>query len=112
ELTTAEKHRRVCYVVPEEGADLQAIERTIKTMPNYFAEYHTEVNFITEEDRKSTRLNSSHVKISYAVFCLKKKKKTQNTRKHQSRAGHHQRAVGTIIQHRARQSRGELPQSR
>src|SRR5215475_15040816 len=28
-----------------------------------------------DEDRKSTRLNSSHVKISYAVFCLKKKKK-------------------------------------
>src|SRR3989442_11180505 len=31
------------------------------------------------EDRKSTRLNSSHVRISYAVFCLKKKKKTQRT---------------------------------
>src|SRR5436309_6072984 len=30
-----------------------------------------------QEDRKSTRLNSSHVKISYAVFCLKKKKKTK-----------------------------------
>src|SRR5690606_41917374 len=30
-----------------------------------------------DEDRKSTRLNSSHVKISYAVFCLKKKKKNQ-----------------------------------
>src|SRR5689334_23431851 len=29
------------------------------------------------EDRKSTRLNSSHSSISYAVFCLKKKKKTQ-----------------------------------
>src|SRR6266700_6934039 len=29
-------------------------------------------------DRKSTRLNSSHVKISYAVFCLKKKKKQEN----------------------------------
>src|SRR5690349_24257172 len=29
-------------------------------------------------DRKSTRLNSSHVEISYAVFCLKKKKKQQN----------------------------------
>src|SRR5438874_4209263 len=28
-------------------------------------------------DRKSTRLNSSHVEISYAVFCLKKKKKNQ-----------------------------------
>src|SRR5688572_32710481 len=31
------------------------------------------------EDRKSTRLNSSHSQISYAVFCLKKKKKTQST---------------------------------
>src|SRR5688572_32739066 len=31
-----------------------------------------------EEDRKSTRLNSSHSQISYAVFCLKKKKKKKN----------------------------------
>src|SRR5690349_21979168 len=30
-----------------------------------------------DQDRKSTRLNSSHVEISYAVFCLKKKKKRQ-----------------------------------
>src|SRR5690625_5483605 len=34
---------------------------------------------IATEDRKSTRLNSSHVAISYAVFCLKKKKKNTNT---------------------------------
>src|SRR2546430_13086803 len=33
--------------------------------------------FPVELDRKSTRLNSSHSQISYAVFCLKKKKKTQ-----------------------------------
>src|SRR5436309_11290061 len=33
-------------------------------------------------DRKSTRLNSSHVKISYAVFCLKKKKKKQTPQNH------------------------------
>ena len=32
--------------------------------------------FMTDEDRKSTRLNSSHGSISYAVFCLKKKKGT------------------------------------
>src|SRR5256885_10596312 len=31
----------------------------------------------TDKDRKSTRLNSSHLVISYAVFCLKKKKKTR-----------------------------------
>src|SRR5690349_23281286 len=34
------------------------------------------------EDRKSTRLNSSHVEISYAVFCLKKKKKKKSNRRH------------------------------
>src|SRR5690606_4382509 len=33
-----------------------------------------QIEIYAEEDRKSTRLNSSHVKISYAVFCLKKKK--------------------------------------
>src|SRR5436309_6394803 len=33
-----------------------------------------------KEDRKSTRLNSSHVKISYAVFCLKKKKKNEENK--------------------------------
>src|SRR5690625_6221800 len=32
----------------------------------------------SEQDRKSTRLNSSHVAISYAVFCLKKKTKTEH----------------------------------
>src|SRR5256885_7125182 len=34
--------------------------------------------FLLAEDRKSTRLNSSHLVISYAVFCLKKKKKSRN----------------------------------
>src|SRR5437868_5657480 len=35
------------------------------------------------QDRKSTRLNSSHVSISYAVFCLKKKKKIKNVYNHE-----------------------------
>src|SRR5438067_4100302 len=35
-----------------------------------------------QEDRKSTRLNSSHVSISYAVFCLKKKKKKKKYKRH------------------------------
>src|SRR5690606_39616179 len=38
-------------------------------------EFVTFIKQLLIEDRKSTRLNSSHVKISYAVFCLKKKKK-------------------------------------
>src|SRR5437667_2731402 len=36
-------------------------------------------------DRKSTRLNSSHITISYAVFCLKKKKKKKNNKKTQTK---------------------------
>src|SRR5690348_18068835 len=40
---------------------------------------HGVLNDGSEEDRKSTRLNSSHPSISYAVFCLKKKKKTRQT---------------------------------
>src|SRR3712207_6857564 len=36
-------------------------------------------SFRSNKDRKSTRLNSSHANISYAVFCLKKKKNTHNT---------------------------------
>src|SRR2546430_12136843 len=38
-----------------------------------------ELNFRSSQDRKSTRLNSSHSQISYAVFCLKKKKTTDLT---------------------------------
>src|SRR3989449_7057564 len=38
------------------------------------------LSFVLAGDRKSTRLNSSHGYISYAVFCLKKKKKKHNTR--------------------------------
>src|SRR5699024_11992863 len=40
--------------------------------------YPTMVNYYYGPDRKSTRLNSSHVSISYAVFCLKKKTKNNN----------------------------------
>ena len=49
-LTTREKHTRVCYVVAEENADKARIENEIKTMPNYFADYDTTVNFITAEE--------------------------------------------------------------
>lgn len=50
ELTTREKHTRLCYVVAEDGADTVRIEEEIKTMPNYFADYDTTVNFISEEE--------------------------------------------------------------
>ena len=49
-LSTREKHTRECYVVAAESADRARIEREIKEMPNYFADYDTTVNFITLEE--------------------------------------------------------------
>ncbi|MBO5755493.1 MAG: diaminopimelate dehydrogenase [Clostridia bacterium] len=60
DLTTREKHTRVCYVVAEEGADLARIEREIVTMPNYFADYDTTVHFITEEEMKRDHAGLPH----------------------------------------------------
>ena len=60
ELTTAQKHKRVCYIVAEPGADLAQIEQDIKTMPDYFEPYHTEVNFITEEELKKSHSAMPH----------------------------------------------------
>src|SRR5690606_39418324 len=42
-----------------------------------------------EQDRKSTRLNSSHVKISYAVFCLKKKKNKKTAQHYETEPTKH-----------------------
>lgn len=66
ELTTREKHLRECYVVPKEGADLQAIEDAIKTMPNYFDEYDTTVTFITEEE-----LKAGHGRMPHGGFVIR-----------------------------------------
>ena len=49
-LSTRQKHLRECFVVAEAGADTARIEREIKTMPNYFADYDTIVHFISEEE--------------------------------------------------------------
>ena len=60
QLTTREKHTRYCYVVAEEGADRSAIETAIKTMPNYFADYDTTVEFITMEEMKKNHSGLPH----------------------------------------------------
>src|SRR3712207_7452682 len=48
-------------------------------LPLFLGEDHRAHEGDEEEDRKSTRLNSSHANISYAVFCLKKKKKIKRS---------------------------------
>ena len=52
ELTARQKHLRECYVVAEDGADRAAIEKAIKEMPNYFADYDTTVTFLSEAELK------------------------------------------------------------
>ena len=60
QLTTRQKHTRYCYVVAEEGADKAAIEQAIKTMPNYFADYDTTVEFIAAEEMKRSHSGLPH----------------------------------------------------
>ena len=60
ELTTRQKHTRECFVVLEEGADPVKVEETIKTMPNYFADYDTTVHFISEEELKANHSGILH----------------------------------------------------
>ena len=66
ELTTRQKHTRLCYVVLEEGADAKAVEAEIKNMPNYFADYDTTVNFISQEE-----LNRDHSGIPHGGYVIR-----------------------------------------
>jgi diaminopimelate dehydrogenase len=66
DFTPREKHRRRCYVVPEDGADLKNIESEIKNMPSYFSDYETTVNFITEDE-----FNKNHKGISHGGFVIR-----------------------------------------
>ena len=66
ELTTRQKHTRECFVVAEEGADKARIEKEIKEMPNYFADYDTTVHFISEEE-----LLKNHSGIPHGGFVIR-----------------------------------------
>ncbi|MBD7916484.1 diaminopimelate dehydrogenase [Clostridium sp. Sa3CUN1] len=66
ELSSREKHERVCYIVPKEDADLEYIKNEIINMPNYFAEYNTTVNFITEEE-----MNKNHKGMPHGGFVIR-----------------------------------------
>ena len=59
-LTAVQKHLRDCYVVPDENADLTVIEREIKQIPYYFADYETKVTFITEEELRKNHAGMPH----------------------------------------------------
>src|SRR5690242_21529334 len=66
-MTRAEKYN---------GLDLAMFLGLVSTASKIRKDRSIRAVILRGEDRKSTRLNSSHMSISYAVFCLKKKKKT------------------------------------
>src|SRR5215469_14379426 len=66
---TAALHDRLTPLAQDRADSIRAASRP--TRPTW---RHVRLGVATRADRKSTRLNSSHVEISYAVFCLKKKK--------------------------------------
>src|SRR5699024_7045595 len=62
----AKRHKRVCYVVAEEGEDQERIRHDIETIPDYFADYDTTVHFISEED-----LQKNHDKMKHGGFVIR-----------------------------------------
>lgn len=66
QLSTRDKHTRECFVVLEEGADAAAVERAIVTMPDYFADYDTKVNFIDE-----ATLMRDHRRMPHGGFVIR-----------------------------------------
>src|SRR5207253_11384937 len=69
------RHRGIEHRLQQDGGEDEPHDRD---EGEHAPEVHEAVGVAsqsTQRDRKSTRLNSSHVAISYAVFCLKKKKK-------------------------------------
>ncbi len=66
QLTTRQKHIRECFVVAKEGADTARIEKEIKEMPNYFADYDTTVHFISAEE-----LARDHGGIPHGGFVIR-----------------------------------------
>ena len=60
EFTTREKHKRECFVVAEEGADLERIRHEIVTMPAYFVDYDTTVTFISKEEMERDHRELPH----------------------------------------------------
>ena len=77
-LEVREKHLRECYVVLEEGADKEEIEKEIKNMKNYFDEYDTTVNFISEEE-----LKEKHSKMPHGGFVIRSGKTGLNEENNQ-----------------------------
>ena len=76
-LTTRDKHTRECYVVAQEGANKAEIENAIKTMPNYFDEYNTTVQFISEEE-----LKRDHSKMPHGGFVIRTGETGEEGNKH------------------------------
>ena len=66
ELSAREKHVRECFVVAKEGADKSRIEKEIKEMKNYFADYDTTVHFISKEE-----LDRDHGGIPHGGFVIR-----------------------------------------
>ncbi len=71
-LSTRDKHLRECFVALEDGADKQKIEQEIKNMPNYFADYDTIVNFVSEEE-----VAEKQKKLSHGGFVFRSGKTTE-----------------------------------
>lgn len=75
DLSARQKHLRECFVVLNPDGDKDYVEKTIKEMPNYFADYDTIVHFISEEE-----LKEKHAKLPHGGFVLRSGNTTEENK--------------------------------
>lgn len=73
-----ERHLRRCYVVLKEGVDGEKVKHAIVTMPAYFSDYDTEVNFISQEE-----FNENHQKMPHGGFVIRHGRTGENEENNQ-----------------------------
>ena len=78
ELSTRQKHKRECFVVAKNDADLMKVEQEIVAMPDYFADYDTSVYFISKEE-----LENKHLTLPHGGFVIHSGKTGDNNESNQ-----------------------------
>lgn len=97
ELSVRDKHTRECYVVAAEGADLNRIEREIKTMPHYFDEYNTTVHFISAEEMQKNHSGLPHGGSVIRSGCTGLQKENQHTIEYRLQLDSNPEFTGSVL---------------
>lgn len=97
DLDTHWMHTRECYVVPQPGADLALIERTIREMPGYFAGYETTVHFVSAEELAAAHRGLAHAGRVIAAHATGQREEHRHTAEFSLSLGSNPEFTGAVL---------------